>query len=364
MAKIVIDGRELRTTSGRYVFKLIEYLQKLDHKNDYLILIKPKDDDWQPISPNFKKVICPYKEFSWSEQLILNRQLKSLKADLIHFAFPQQPILYKGKTITTIHDLTTLRFINPSKNKVVYKIKQRIYKFVIKKATDKASAVITPSNFVKDDITKSLSINSAKITVTYEAADKIKEDAQPIASLINTPFIVYVGRPMPHKNLKRLILAFEIIKKFNPELKLVLAGKKDVNYQLLEKWVNKKSINQVVFSGFVSEAELKWLYQNCRAYVFPSLSEGFGLPGLEAMVHGAPVVAARSSCLTEIYGQAAEYFDPMSVNSIAKAINQVISSPSRRLELISLGQKQAGQYSWLKMAEQTLNLYQKLLNKS
>ncbi|HET7827329.1 MAG TPA: glycosyltransferase, partial [Candidatus Saccharimonadales bacterium] len=111
----------------------------------------------------------------------------------------------------------------------------------------------------------------------------------------------------------------------------------------------------------VSEGQLRWLYENTAAYVFPTLSEGFGLPALEAMIHGAPVVSSQATCLPEIYGQAALYFDPRSVKDMALKIDQVLSDPRLRTDLINTGRAQAARYSWQRMAEQTLAVYQKLL---
>jgi len=111
----------------------------------------------------------------------------------------------------------------------------------------------------------------------------------------------------------------------------------------------------------VSEGELRWLYEHCAAYVFPSLSEGFGLPGLEAMQHGAPVVSSNATCLPEVYGDAAHYFDPLDVQAMADAINEVITDKDLRARLIAAGHTQAATYSWKRMAEQTLAVYKTAL---
>jgi len=357
----MIDARELRTSSGRYVERLLHYLQDVDKTNTYLVLLKPKDmDGWKPKSKRFTKIACPYKEFTFAEQIGLLKQIKSLQPDLVHFPFVQQPILYRGLVVTTMQDLTTLRFRNPSKNWLIFTFKQWVYKWVNKIAAHKSAALITPTQFVKDDVARFARINSRKITVTYEAADHIPDEPQPVEGLQGTQFIMYVGRPLPHKNLDRLIEAFALIKQTRPELKLVLAGKRDTLYKRHEKRARELGTD-VVFTGFVSEGELKWLYQNTQAYVFPSLSEGFGLPALEAMVHGAPVVSSDATCLPEVYGDAAVYFDPENVQDMAEKITKVISNENLRQELIKKGHKQAGKYSWRRMAEQTLEVYNQVL---
>lgn len=204
-------------------------------------------------------------------------------------------------------------------------------------------------------------IKPEKVTVTYESADPITEKPEVVSGLENTKFIMYIGRPTPHKNLERLIEAFVILQKTNPDLKLVLAGKKDANYQRIEQGVARRGIQNVVFTDFVGEGQLRWLYENCQAYVFPSLSEGFGLPGLEAMIHGAPIVSSNATCLPEVYGKAAHYFDPLNVTAMASAINEVLTTESLRDKLIAAGHEQVTKYSWQRMAEQTLGIYDSLI---
>lgn len=362
MSRIVIDARELRTSSGRYVEKLLQYLQGIDENNHYSLLLKPKDLEGWKAPENFRKVECSVKEFTFAEQTKLLDQVKELGPDLVHFTFPQQPVRYKGKTITTIHDLTTLRFVNPSKNYLVFKMKQRIFSYVMKRSVKKSFKVIVPSQFVKDDLVRFSKIKPEKVVVTHESADKIPDKAEPVAQLENEQFLMYVGRPMPHKNLERLIDAFKLLKQEWPDLHLVLAGKMDDNYRKIEAKVNKDSIQGVMFTDFVSEGQLKWLYENCLVYVFPSLSEGFGLPALEAMIHGAPVASSNATCLPEIYGDAAKYFDPLDVSSISSVITEILSDIELRKQLIEAGKKQATKYSWERMAKQTLEIYNEALN--
>jgi glycosyltransferase involved in cell wall biosynthesis len=358
MLRIVIDARELRTSSGRYVERLLHYLQQIDHEHDYQILLKPEDmAGWQPSNSNFVPVACPHKEFSWDEQLGLKRQIETLRPDLVHFCFAQQPILYHGHKVTTLHDLTTLRFRNPDKQPLVFWVKQHIYGHVIKRAARSASHLLTPTQFVKDDIIEFTSVNPEKITVTYESADPITDPPEPISSLQNTQFIMYVGRPTPHKNLERLVEAFGQLQKQHPKLQLALAGKLDANYRRLKQIVQKANKQGIVFTDKVSEGQLRWLYEHCAAYIYPSLSEGFGLPGLEAMMHGAPVVSSNATCLPEVYGTAAHYFDPLDVTAIATAIDQMLRDTNLRTSLITAGHAQVEKYSWQRMAEQTLAIY-------
>lgn len=365
MKKILIDARESGTTSGRYTDKLVEHLAQIKTPYKFILLSKKHRMNYLAgIAPKFEIVECLHKEFTVAEQTGLLKQIKALEPDLIHFPMVQQPIFYRGKVVTTINDLTTARFRNPSKNRLVFTAKQKVYRRVNKIAARKSAALFTFTEYVKDDIARFARINSRKITVTYLAADPIPDEPEPISELHNEKFIMYVGRPLPHKNLGRLIQAFQILKQSHPELKLVLAGKKDVLYRRHEKDVVALGIPDVVFTDFVSEGQLRWLYQNTAAYVFPSLSEGFGLPGLEAMLEGAPVVSSNATCLPEVYGDAAEYFDPYDSGEIAKAIAKVIDNPNTTKKLRERGKKHAAKYSWQKTAEQTLAVYQEVLEES
>jgi glycosyltransferase involved in cell wall biosynthesis len=262
-----------------------------------------------------------------------------------------------------MQDLTTLRFSNPTKNQLIFKLKQRVYSWVNVIAARKSKAVITPTEFVKDDVAKFAHLNSRKITVTYEAGDTIDAASEPIEELVGKQFIMYVGRPTPHKNLEGLIAAYALMKESRPDLHLVLAGKTDKNFKRHEAMVEKSAIRDVHFTGFISDGQLRWLFENCAAYVFPSFSEGFGLPPLEAMSCGAPVVASNATCIPEVLGDAAHYFDPYDVHDIVRAVGEVLDKPALRQKLIADGKKQVGKYSWKRMAEQTLAVYNSVLSK-
>ncbi len=364
MKRVIIDARESGTSTGRYVDKLIEYLHKLKPGYEIIILAKPhRIDFFKTIAVNFRVLESPYKEFTFSEQIGLLRQIKSLRPDLVHFSMTQQPGFYNGKVVTTIHDLTTARFNNPAKNKAVFKTKQIIYRWLIKKVARKSLKLIVASEFVKADVAQYTKINPEKIKVIYEAAGKIEAAPKPITELSGKKFIMYVGRALPHKNLNRLIDAFSIIKKTHPDLNLALAGQNDANYELLKKYARAKYLtSQVFFTGLASDSQLRWLYENTAAYVFPSLSEGFGLPGVEAMTHGAPVVSSNASCLPEIYGDAAHYFNPLDTDDMAAKISEVLDNFQLSTNLIARGHAQAAKYSWAKTATQTLEIYKSVLS--
>lgn len=360
--KVVIDARESGTGTGTYIDKLIEYMHRLKPAYEIVVLTKKHRVDFiKTVAPGFTVVESNFKEFTFAEQIGFLRQLNSLDADLVHFGMTQQPVMYRGKSVATIHDLTTARFYNPVKNWLFFKFKQNIYKFVIKRVARKSVRIIVPSQLVKEDVAQFTKIQPEKIVVIYEAADKITVAPQPVQSLENNQFIMYVGRAQPHKNLNRLVDALAIIHKTHPNLHLALVGKADANHQLLQKYVKSRKINNIIFTGHVTYGQLRWLYENTAAYVFPSLSEGFGLPALEAMVHGAPVVSSNATCLPEIYSDAALYFNPKDIENMAEKINMVLNDTKNASQLRNKAKDQAAKYSWQRTAEQTFKVYKEVL---
>jgi glycosyltransferase involved in cell wall biosynthesis len=362
MKHIVIDARESGTSTGRYVDKLIENLHKLGPKYKITVLTKRKRADFMKgIAPKFTVLSTRVKEFTFAEQTKLLKQVKALNPDLVWFPAAQQPVLYRGKVVTTINDLTTVRFRNPAKNWLIFTVKRWVYIWLNRYVGHKSVHLITISEFVKDDFARFANVNSRKITATHLAADKITDKPEAIEELQDKQFIMYVGRPLPHKNLGRLIEAFAKLRQTHPHLRLVLVGKKDSLYRQHEKDVQSRGIKNVIFTDFVSEGQLRWLYENTAAYVFPSLSEGFGLPSLEAMQHGAPVVSSDATCLPEINQDGALYFDPLKVDDMAAKIGAMITDKKLRDKYIVRGHQVVKQYSWERAARQTLEVFNQAL---
>lgn len=355
---IAIDARIISTSTGRYVERLITYLEKVDTTNLYTILVRQKDKDyWHPTAPNFSVAIADYAPHSFAEQIGFLFFLYKHRFDLVHFCMFHQPLLYFKKHITTVHDLTFLRIDDTNRSKVVFTIKKLVAHVVLFVIGRTSAHIITPSQFTKDDYVHFSHISESRASVTYEAADKLPSPSEPYRPLVDKQFILYVGRQPGYKNVRRLITAHQLLLETYPELQLVLAGKIDDAAQSNKDWAAKRGYQNIIFTNFVSDQELAWLYQHCRAYVFPSFMEGFGLPGLEAMVEGAPVASSNASCLPEVYGEAAQYFNPADPQDMAKVIDSFLQSDTLRNDFIARGKKQAATYSWLRMAEQTHTLY-------
>lgn len=362
---IVIDARVRRSSTGRYASRLVEHLQNIDAENRYTILVEP-DDDWQMTNPNFTTVTAPFQQFSFNplQQLGFAWQLYRLKPDLVNFTMTQQPLLYFGTIATTTHDLTMLRMTRPSRfHPLVHKLGVKLLRFLYWQSHRKSKTIIVPTNYVAKDISSLHPFSKDKIVVTYEASEPPLPGASEALDGVSKPFIMHVGAPFPHKNLERLMQAFAVLKKDTPELLLVLPGKMKNEFKAdYEKWLSQNEHkDSIVAPGFVSDMELKWLYENAECYVLPSLSEGFGLPGLEAMVHGCPVASSNATCLPEVYEDAALYFDPHNVDDMARVVHSLISDPALRKRQIKRGHNQVKKYSWQKMAQETLAVYKNCL---
>ncbi len=364
MARIVIDGRIINSSTGRYVERLVTYLEKIDKTNEYIVLVPKKDlDYWKPSGDNFTVVECNYKNYSFGEQFGFVFQLYRLKADLVHFCMPQQPLLYRRTHVTTMHDLTLLRSVSSDKNYLYFKFKQFIGSFVWKYVGKTSTYIMAITEYTRKDYLNFSGVDEKKVITTILAADQTTSQPEKI-DIPYKNYLMYLGRQGDHKNIKRLILAHQKLLETYPDLGLVLVGKKNQLIRINEQWVDKNKYKQVLFTGFLSDEQAAWLYAHARVYVFPSLMEGFGLPGLEAMLYGAPVVSSDATCLPEVYGDAALYFNPKDVDDMAEKITKVLDNKTLRATLISKGYKQVKKYSWTKMAQQTLEVYTKALGNS
>lgn len=358
---------------GRYTQKLIESLQELDQENDYVIFLRRENfDEYLPQNPRFKKVLADYPWYGFAEQLFFPFKIYAQKVDLMHFPHFNIPIFYFKKYVVTIHDLILRHFATRRASRLgtfLYWFKNLGYRVVIWLALKRAKKIITVSEYVKNDIIKSFNVKAQKISVTYEGAPEknlsyIGLGHQLKEFGINKPYLIYVGNAYPHKNLERLVKAFEIlVSDFKNDLQLVLVGEEDYFYQRLEEEAKESILSseeifeRLVFTDFVADDELGILYQNAALYIFPSLCEGFGLPPLEAMSHGLPVVSSNTTCLPEILGKSAIYFNSQDSNDMAEKINRVLSDSNLRKDLIFKGFEQIKKYSWKDMGRKTLEIY-------
>jgi glycosyltransferase involved in cell wall biosynthesis len=379
--RIGIDARfygSLGKGLGRYTEKLIEQLEYLDRENEYLVFLLPENfTEYEPHNPRFRKVLVHSVWYSFSEQFLFPLVLLFSRLDIMHFPHFNVPLLYLKKFVVTIHDLILLHYPtlqNTTRSKLLYKLKFLAYRLVITSAIARAEHIITVSHFTEKDILLEYPQARKKISVTYEAADPfcqflLPEKERELFSRINLlsdstpdsvtakPYCLYVGNAYPHKNLE----AFLALAPQFPAHAFVLVGKEDYFYTRLKEKVREQKIQNIVFAGFVGDGELGSLYRHARCYIFPSLYEGFGLPPLEAMARGVPVLASTRGSLPEILSEAAFYFDPHTVKSLQEKLTLVLENESMRQEKIVRGYARVNEFSFKRMAQVTLELYSRCI---
>lgn len=374
--RIGIDGRFYGSRAkglGRYTQKLIHYLQENDTDNDYVIFLTAENfSEFEAKNPRFQKVLANYKWYTFSEQVMMPWKIRRARLDLMHFPHFNVPLLYRGKFLVTIHDLIITHFPTVRATTLspwLYRVKQFFYHVVIRNAVKRAQKIITVSNFSRKEIIDYFHVAAEKVVVTYEGVEKSprKFSADDAAGLlqklkVTKPYFLYVGTAYPHKNLEGLVRAFSLIYKQRPQFKLVLVGKKDYFYERLSQEIQEIGLSEmIVCVGEVNDEELHTLYSEAELYVFPSLCEGFGLPPLEAMLQGLPVLAAHIPCLTEILGDAAEYFDPYDVTAMAEKMLAFADDPRRKELFRDKGRMQIQKYEWNEMAQKVLKMYRQLM---
>jgi glycosyltransferase involved in cell wall biosynthesis len=267
--------------------------------------------------------------------------------------------------VVTIHDCIHLRFPQYLPHRLAY-VYARSSMWM---ATHRASRVLTVSETSKRDILRYFRIPESRIDVIYNAIDERLGEAPTEAEValvreryqLNDPFVLYAGNIKPHKNLERLIAAFQMLRRGGgmENVKLLIIGDEISKYASLRRAVHRHKLHKHVrFFGFVPDKTLASLYRLASVFVFPSLYEGFGLPPLEAMACGAPVIATKAASVPEVCGDAAVYIDPSSAEGLAMAIRDLWASPSRREAQRARGLARARRFTWSSFAEATWRVYE------
>jgi len=395
MKRILIDGRFVGVgeSIARYVLELTKELLKIDTENQYTLLIRPvgrKELDWYPEvmnAKNLKVVELDIPHYSLSEQTKLLSYLNEQKFDLVHFAQFNHPVNYKGNYVVTIHDFTLigrLRYNNF--------IKQLAFSTVMKSAIKDAHHIISISKYTLRDLQNFCPTDKSKISIIYHGLDHDKFNAGIRRNELGIretkekynilgDYILYVGGWKKHKNLLRMLQAYEkfIItchsersEESHSLPKLVMVGTKDAKESQVLAEINRINSslnslflipNSIILTGSVNirSDDLPKIYAGALAYIIPSLSEGFGWPPLEAMACGAPVIASKESCIPEILGDAALYFDPYNTDDIEKSITKIVTDEKLRQDLSDKGLDHVKKYDWSNTAKETLEVYNKAL---
>lgn len=364
--RIGIDARMIRhrmTGIGKYTQNLVQGLARVDQQNQYIILSNEPLGELKKNNPNFHQIMISQAVFSLSEQLIIPGIIRREKLDLFHTPSFVAPLWQPCSSVMTIHDLTHLRFPNLFSKKV-----QWYYRLIVRPAARKMKKIITDSETSKSDILSFLNIPEERIVVIPLGVDKAYKPQREsgVTSLllkrfqISGNYILSLGNRKPHKNFIRLVEAFNLLEKETKSgYLLVILVDNDPRYRQIEKRVEELSLGRKVkvISDFFSEEELSFLYSAADLFVLPSLYEGFGLPVLEAMACGTPVVASNTSSLPEVVGDAGILVDPYDHRKIAQAMYQVLGDRALWNRLREKGLDRAKIFTWEKTARKTLEVY-------
>jgi len=364
---------------GLYSLQLLKAIACIDKNNDYTLLLQQNLHESHPIFDlkkqsnfTFKGVNIP--SVGPKKQIFFPWILKSLHThyDLFHSLNSELPLLHKLKSIVTIHDLKYLKY--PKWLSGVSRIKASYLKYAMKHGANKASKVITDSISTKRDIIDLLRIEENKIKVIYLAGNNnlyFRQNPEPNAKIIGRysikkPYFLYVGAKRPHKNLEGLIKAFAIFKsRYDKwDSHLVIVGSKYSQYKGYLAQVKKYGvIDNVQFTGFVPDGHLKAIYSEAEIFLLVSFYEGFGIPILEAMECGTPVITSNVSSMPEVAGDAAILVNPKNIQEISEKINSIMNSDILKKQLVQKGLKRVKDFSWKITAEKTLKLYNEICKK-
>jgi glycosyltransferase involved in cell wall biosynthesis len=385
--RIAIDGRRIRDFGvGTYIRNLLQALAAAATAHHYHVICSPEDTrQFADLPGNFETVVYARRDSSRLDHLELPRLIRKLRADVTHIPFHRVPLFLDKPYAVTIHDLSSLFYDDASG------LLHAIRGFRLCRGIERAGGIIAVSGATQRDVMNLVPSAAARIRLIYNAPDPLflqrrftdspgATAAQDTARerhrileryQIRYPFLLYAGSIRPQKNIPRLIEAFAVARSglenhggFR-DLRLIIIGDEISRHPDVRRAVIHSRVEHCVrFLGFIPLDTLRIFHELATAFVFPSLYEGFGLPPLEAMASGTPVIASAVSSLPEVVGGAAMLVNPENVFDIARGITEVLLNDSLREELIRRGRKQAASFSWARTADEVLKLYEELMLQS
>lgn len=350
-----------------YIKNLVRELAKRDSENEYVIFVNRESVGvFDGIAPSFEIVECPVRASSrplrilW-EQVVLPFQAKRRKMDILFSAGMTSPFVCPVPSIVVIYDLQHIN--QPENFPPVYRFFLNAIIYLSAKTSD---AIVVISGRVKEDVVKHYGIPPERVHVVYIGMDPdfflraVPEKILAVRKKYSLPerFIFYPASSLPHKNHKRLLDALKILKDAGEDVKLLLTGARDYGYGEVEKKIKELGLEKdVVFLGWLPYEDIPAIYSASEALVYPSLHEGFGIPIVEAMATGTPVVCSRIEPLGEVASDAAIFVDPYDPKKIADAVMTALNNGAAREDLIKKGLERAKEFTWEKTAGNTLKIF-------
>jgi glycosyltransferase involved in cell wall biosynthesis len=363
--RIGIDARKLHDFGiGTYIRNLLRHLSRLDQATEYVVLCRPGDREHvAAFGGNFRAVVETAGNYSVAEQIRIPLDLRREGVTLFHAPHYVLPPLVTCRSVVTIHDCIHLMFPQYLPNQLALAYARTSIRLAAKRST----RVLTVSESSKRDIQRFVDIPADKIDVIHNAYDErfgIEPRSEDVVRVreryqLGGEFVLYAGNVKPHKNVERLIDAFDLVRKRGLDhLKLIIIGDEISKYAALRRAVHAHQLHKYVrFLGYMPEETLAVMYRLAGVFVFPSLYEGFGLPPLEAMASGTPVVTSNVSSLPEVAGDAAVLVDPYDPVAIADGIERVLTDETLRRDLRAKGLARAKQFSWEASVRRVREIY-------
>lgn len=351
---------------GRYVSELVTHLQKIDHENEYVIFLKRENfHEFVVTRGNFSKKMVDVPWYSLKEQLVMPREIAQSKVHFMHYPHWNVPVFSRVPFIVTIHDLILLEDPNSARattrGPLVHGIKQIGHRLVLERAIHGSRHIITVSEASRRSILKHFKVRPTKVTVVHNGVNPPPEGKGIVLRDLGVvePFILYVGNMYPHKNLDTLLDAFAGAQARHPGIQLVIAGKFDEFGKKLQEHALELGFGsgEVRFLNLPTDEELGALYRHAALLAYPSRIEGFGIPPVEALLAGTPVMASNASSMPEILGEYVRYVDPEDTDDMANVMLDAVERPEKWAGMKEKGADFAKRYNWEKAAKQTLETY-------
>jgi glycosyltransferase involved in cell wall biosynthesis len=358
---------------GTYIRNIVNQFARADDGTNYLLIGQPHHlREFDPLPENFTLLDYKSEPGTLQTHLHLPYLLHKRGVDLLHMPWFYAPAVVPPRLVITVHDLTDILTPPPG----ISASFQAARLYFARRALTRADRIIAVSHSSKRDLSRTFDVPEGKIEVVYNALDErflrepMPEGADRILErhAVTDPFVLYAGNIKPQKNLPRLIEAFAVAKselRDHPNyanLKLLLIGDSAEEHSDLRRAVLRSRVQgDVRFLGFVPHPVLRVFYSRASAFLFPSLYEGFGLPPLEAMAHGAPVLTSSVSSLPEVFSTAALLVNPENIFEIARGIRQILTEDVLRETLVRRGYELVQKYSWQRSAEQVREVYRSVV---
>jgi glycosyltransferase involved in cell wall biosynthesis len=366
--KVAIDARKLHDFGiGTYIRNLLRHIARMDSTTEYVLLCQEPDLGVSAhLGPNFRTVLEPSPNYSIREQIHVPWVLMRERPDVFHAPHYVLPPAVRCRSVVTIHDTIHLTFPQYLPNKLAYAYARGSMWAAVRHS----HRILTVSEASKRDILRFFPMPPEKVVVVHNAIDERfsreprAEDVERVRERfqLQQRFVLYVGNIKPHKNLERLIEAFHALRRGElDDLKLLIIGDQISKYAALRRAVHRLKLHKHVrFLGYLPDDTLAILYRLASVFVFPSLYEGFGLPPLEAMASGAPVVTSNCSSLPEVTGDAAVLVDPYDVSAIEDGMRRVLTDQTLANEMRRRGLLRAREFSWERSVAKTWEVYQEV----